>query len=209
MNKDKKKKGKLKYIIGGIVLVLIIVFIVTSCHGSENPDIEEDYNVAFTVSKQDMSETINASGSIQSDAITTVTSDLTGQKVTGVYVEVGDTVTKGQKIATVDVTELKNDLADMKKAYNKEQKQLKDAYDTAVANTDDKEDALDIKQELKAIKSKEKVDIEKYLFISSNAQTVPARRATAIAAAGLNQNPLPAEKNSLSKKHFKVPETDA
>ena len=134
MNKDKKKKGKLKYIIGGIVLVLIIVFIVTSCHGSENPDIEEDYNVAYTVSKQDMSETINASGSIQSDAITTVTSDLTGQKVTGVYVEVGDTVTKGQKIATVDVTELKNDLADMKKAYNKEQKQLKEAYDEAVAD---------------------------------------------------------------------------
>ena len=134
MSKEKSKKSKIKYIIFGIIAVLIIVFIVKSCSSTTEPDIEEDYNVAYTVSKQDMSETINASGSIQSDAITTVTSDLTGQKVTGVYVEVGDTVTKGQKIATVDVTELKNDLADMKKAYNKEQKQLKEAYDEAVAD---------------------------------------------------------------------------
>ena len=143
MSKEKTKKSKIKYFIFGIIAVLIIVFIVKSCSSTTEPDIEEDYNVAYTVSKQDMSETINASGSIQSDAITTVTSDLTGQKVTGVYVEVGDTVTKGQKIATVDVTELKNDLADMKKAYNKEQKQLQDAYDEAVANTDDKEAALE------------------------------------------------------------------
>ena len=134
MSKEKTKKSKIKYIIFGIIAVLIIVFIVKSCSSTTEPDIEEDYNVAYTVSKQDMSETINASGSIQSDAITTVTSDLTGQKVNGVYVEVGDTVTKGQKIATVDVTELKNDLADMKKAYNKEQKQLKEAYDEAVAD---------------------------------------------------------------------------
>ena len=143
MSKEKTKKSKIKYIIFGIIAVLIIVFIVKSCSSTTEPDIEEDYNVAYTVSKQDMSEYINATGSIQSDAITTITSDLTGQKVTGVYVEVGDTVTKGQKIATVDVAELKNDLADMKKAYNKEQKQLKEAYDEAVANTDDKEDALE------------------------------------------------------------------
>ena len=133
MSKEKTKKSKIKYIIFGIIAVLIIVFIVKSCSNTTEPDIEEDYNVAYTVSKQDMSETINASGSIQSDAITTVTSDLTGQKVTGVYVEVGDTVTKGQKIATVDVTELKNDLADMKTAYNKEQKSLKAALAEAEA----------------------------------------------------------------------------
>lgn len=131
MNKDKKKKGKLKYIIGGIVLVLIIVFIVSSFHGSENPDIDEDYNIAYSVEKQDMSEYINATGSIASDAITTVTSDLTGQKVTAVYVEIGDNVTKGQKIATVDVSSLKSDLADLKKAYNKEQQSLKEALTEA------------------------------------------------------------------------------
>ena len=107
MSKEKTKKSKIKYIIFGIIAVLIIVFIVKSCSSTTEPDIEEDYNVAYTVSKQDMSEYINATGSIQSDAITTITSDLTGQKVTGVYVEVGDTVTKGQKIATVDVAELK------------------------------------------------------------------------------------------------------
>lgn len=134
MNKDKKKKGKLKYIIGGIVLVLIIVFIVTSCHGTENLDIDEDYNIAYSVEKQDMSEYINATGSIASDAITTVTSDLTGQKVTAVYVEIGDNVTKGQKIATVDVSSLKTELNDIKTAYNKEQKTLKEAYEDALAD---------------------------------------------------------------------------
>ncbi len=115
----KKKKG---LIIGGVLLVAVIV-----CGCIFLPRIfskqvtyagnERQVNTV-TLEKMDLTESVSATGTIETASSDTVSADVQNVTVKDVLVSVGDTVTKGQKLVSFDKTELKEALSEAKEDYS-------------------------------------------------------------------------------------------
>lgn len=87
----------------------------------------EDLTLARTVSltKGSLDSTVSVSGVVRSNTVSTVTTTLTS-KVTAVNVAVGDKVSKGDVICTLDTTEIDKQIADKQQQIGDANKQLQD-----------------------------------------------------------------------------------
>jgi multidrug efflux pump subunit AcrA (membrane-fusion protein) len=92
------------------------------------PAAEVDLSLARTVTltKGNLDESISVSGVVASASVTTVTTTLTGAKVTAVNVKVGDTVKKGDTIAILDSSEIDQEIAARRKALAQANAELQD-----------------------------------------------------------------------------------
>ena len=91
---------------------------------------------SYTVEEQNLSEHISVSGSIASDSITNESTELVGVKVKKVYVQVGDSVDKGDILVEYDVSSLREQLSKAQANEKSAKSGLQKAYDDAVAARD-------------------------------------------------------------------------
>ena len=128
-----------KHIKGIVILVIIaalivcgVIFIPKLLSGkkAEGNVTQQINTVALT--KMDLTESVSATGTIESASTATVSADVQGVTVKDVLVEVGDTVTKGQKLVTFDKSELNEALENAEADYNdaktEASQDLQDAY---------------------------------------------------------------------------------
>lgn len=92
-----------RYFLGAIVLAVILGL--SGCQGQSQQTSEKPQTV--TVTRGDLNATVNAAGVIQAHTVAAVPFQTSGQ-VQEIYVQVGDAVKAGQKLAQLDTTELEN-----------------------------------------------------------------------------------------------------
>ena len=116
----KKRTGLIIFLvillIAGIVAGIIFIpklFGSSKSSGMKMPQIN-----TVKLEKKDLTESVSATGTIESAKTTTVSADVQSITVKKVLVEVGDTVTEGQKLVTFDKSELKSALKDAEDSYN-------------------------------------------------------------------------------------------
>ena len=105
---------------------------------------EENLAYARTVflKKEDLNESVNVSGIVQSAKVSSVTTSLSN-KVTALNVKVGDHVNKGDVICTLDDTDIRRAIQDKEKEMGEEKQRLQDAYNKASAQVEEARRAKD------------------------------------------------------------------
>ena len=95
----KKKSNKLWYIIGGIALAFILFLVIGKQQGWIGK--ENVTEVEFSpVVKQNLTETVSASGKIQPELEVKISPDVSGE-IIALYIEEGDSVQKGQLLLKI------------------------------------------------------------------------------------------------------------
>ena len=108
------KTHKLRFgILLGIILLVIggIIFFVTRKNGSDNASKKNAQNT-LVLSRQTLSESISATGTVESAKSKTISANVNGLEIQSVKVKVGDKVTKGQTILTFDQSDLEESLTE-------------------------------------------------------------------------------------------------
>ena len=105
---------------------------------------EENLAYARTVflKKEDLNESVNVSGVVQSAQVSSVTTGLSN-KVTALNVKVGDQVNKGDVICTLDDADIRKAIQDKEKEIGEEKQRLQDAYNKAAAQVEEARRAKD------------------------------------------------------------------
>ena len=144
----KKKSPQAKAgIIAFIVVMAVLVFYVA--YSNLKPADPVEYELV-KAEYGTITDTLDVSGTVESG----VTEDmlaLDGVFVEEVFVNVGDTVKKGDKIATFNVSGVSSYLTDAKKAYDKALKEYNDAAGASKTNGDRK---AEIEKEIEAVNGK-------------------------------------------------------
>lgn len=104
----------------------------------------ENLSYARTVflKKEDLNESVNVSGIVQSAQVSSVTTGLSN-KVTSLNVKVGDYVNKGDVICTLDDADIRRAIQDKEKEIGEEKQRLQEAYNKAVTQVDEARRAKD------------------------------------------------------------------
>lgn len=104
----------------------------------------ENLSYARTVflKKEDLHESVNVSGIVQSAQVSSVTTGLSN-KVTSLNVKVGDHVNKGDVICTLDDADIRRAIQDKEKEIGEEKQRLQEAYNKAVTQVDEARRAKD------------------------------------------------------------------
>lgn len=107
----RKRKKRIKSLIGWLVVIFIVALVLfwfLKMKKESEAQIEAlqnaNSNIEYTVSKSKYVKTIDISGNVEAYNKQEANFRASGA-VTGVFVQVGDTVTKGQVLATIDDTE--------------------------------------------------------------------------------------------------------
>lgn len=151
------KKKKVIIIILVVVVVIIIGVNVLKEAASSVDFFNDSYYQLYTVKNQEFGETATMSGKVSSDAVVNVTSNLTGVKVNTLNIEIGDTVQKGDIIATLDVNDLQRELNELVNEEKSEKTTHQKVLDRAISNRDRSLEQLQktidtIKKELDGLK---------------------------------------------------------
>jgi RND family efflux transporter MFP subunit len=132
-----KKKKNFKPLIIVLIIIGIIVFGISGCVSKFKKAISEfQLYDSYTVDEQNLSEHISVSGHIASDSVVNESSELVGVKVKKVYVQVGDTVDKGDILVEYDVSSYQDQLNKALAAEKKAKSGLQKAYNDAVSARD-------------------------------------------------------------------------
>ena len=104
----------------------------------------ENLSYARTVflKKEDLNESVNVSGIVQSAQVSSVTTGLSN-KVTSLNVKVGDHVNKGDVICTLDDADIRRAIQDKEKEIGEGKQRLQEAYNKAVTQVDEARRAKD------------------------------------------------------------------
>ncbi len=140
-HKRRKKKVRVSQVIKIIVILLLIGGIVTAATIYFKDRIKEKYATtsdtgikSATVESSSISTTVYGTGRLQDDE--TKTQDIPeGVKLSEVKVEVGDSVTKGQEIALVDLSSVMSAMSETQASIDSLDTQLKDAADEEIEDT--------------------------------------------------------------------------
>ncbi|MCM2270939.1 MAG: efflux RND transporter periplasmic adaptor subunit [candidate division Zixibacteria bacterium] len=97
-------KKKLWLIIGGVVIVGAIIVLNFTSDSKQKTEVN-----AQTVARQDLTETVSASGRIQPKSKVNITAEVSG-KVIALPVKEGDTVRAGDLLVLIDTIQAKSDL---------------------------------------------------------------------------------------------------
>lgn len=140
------KKLKKHKLLCGIVLLLFLIVLVVAIllitkKNNSNSSTDRRQQSTIRLAKMDLTKSVSATGTIASKKTKTVSANVNGLTVKSVAVSIGDSVTKGDTLATFDKSDLQDTLADAKENLADTQsevshsiasakKQLADAKDT-------------------------------------------------------------------------------
>ena len=114
-----------------------------------------------TLSKMDLVTSISATGSLESAKTKSVSASANNMEVEKVYVSIGDTVKKGDKLIAFNTEDLEENLADVKENLAEVKEEQADAVSEAEESvTEAKEDYQSAKNEYKTAKNDERVIAE-------------------------------------------------
>ena len=135
-----KTKKKVWFILAIVIVLLLVAFLLWKSGSSnktisnEKPDNAEttEQKAALTVTvvqpeKQNWKQTFTANGNIAAWQEVVIGSELSGQRLTRVNVNVGDEVKRGQVLAEINSDTIRADLAAAKASYAEAQAVLADA----------------------------------------------------------------------------------
>ncbi|MDR1851768.1 MAG: biotin/lipoyl-binding protein, partial [Propionibacteriaceae bacterium] len=159
MPKPKKKRHIVRWIVIAAVVIAIPVgyFVYQAVFNRPQIDFTQTVTRTATVEKQDFSETVGVDGTLAPQTKAELSFTVNG-KVTSVKVAVGDKVKKGAVLATIDSTELQNqvdlaqaDLESAQASYNDTSSSDSSQRKAAQAQVDAAQASLDVaKENLKA-----------------------------------------------------------
>lgn len=140
-HKRRKKRVRVSQVIKIIVILLLIGGIVTAATIYFKDRIKEKYATtsdtgikSATVESNSISTTVYGTGRLQDDE--TKTQEIPeGVKLSEVKVEIGDSVTKGQEIALVDLSSVMSAMSETQASIDSLDTQLKDAADEEIEDT--------------------------------------------------------------------------
>lgn len=172
--KGKMKKRKVLIIV--IVIVLVVVGVATAIVMKNKKSQQKAKGTmtqkqsTISLGKMDLTTSISATGTIQSERSKMVSADVNGVEVTSVKVSVGDEVKKGDVLVTFDESDLQESLSDAKE-------NLSDAEDEAARNLSSaKEQLSDAKETYRDEKEKLAEDIsdakEELTFVKKQVTTL-------------------------------------
>ena len=165
--KPKKKKTKTIIIVVVIAVVLVLLLLIGSAIKKISAGIQEQMDAMmsgeeelYTVERQDVQQEITTSGTVVGVETDAYTSPVTA-KVQDIFVEVGQTVKKGDVLLSYDTSELGDNLAKVKLQAQSERAAGNEGFEQAAEAASKakaaKENAKDIKSDTKDVKK----DIEK------------------------------------------------
>ena len=113
------KKHKVVVMVSAAVLIvaLVVVFVVPGIFSRKRSEGTVTKQNTIKLEKMNLTDSVSATGTIESAKSTTVSADVQNIEVKSVLVNVGDKVTKGQKLITFDKSDLKQALDDAKEEY--------------------------------------------------------------------------------------------
>lgn len=171
------KKHKVASIIIALIVVIGIVAGVMFWKGKQRMDKTfagmKTQSSSLTLEKMDLTESISATGTIESSKTKTISASINDVEVKKVHVKVGDTVKKGATLVTFDKSDLQSNLSEAQETLSdaiedgndsiaSAQEKLSDAREEY---TDAKEDALDdieeAKEAVKTAKTSEEKEMAK------------------------------------------------
>lgn len=181
------KKKSLKAKIGIIAFIIfMIVLVAYVLYSNFKPEPPAEYEIA-EVNYGSIVDTLDVSGTVISGVSENFTA-IEGVTVEEVLVKVGDRVSKGDKLASFNVSGVSKYLTDAKKEYDKALKEYNDAKSSSDANTSKKakleKDIAAKKSEITALEK----EIEKLQTAVENAepvtetQSIPQEQIDAITA---------------------------
>ena len=141
----KKKRGtKFKIAVGGVVVIALaggIFMGVRTLHAGKTPSEEMVKQSTITLAKMNLTDSISASGTIESKKSRSVSAEVNDVEVAKVYVKVGDEVKKGDKLAAFDTASLESSLSDAEDSLSdaetsaaSEVSSAQEQYDSAVSD---------------------------------------------------------------------------
>ncbi len=144
--KKKPLKVKVGIIAGILVIALLLAYVLYS---NFKPDDLVQYELS-KAQKGTITDSLDVNGTVTS-GVTENYLAIEGVIVEEVFVNVGDTVKKGDKLATFNVSGAAQYLNDAKSAYDKALKEYNDTKNTSDTNTDRK---AEIEKEIKVLDGK-------------------------------------------------------
>ena len=141
----KKKRGKkFKLIVGGVAAAVVVVGVVIGVRMIRAKNTSPAGAVkqsTTTLTKIDLTDSISASGTIESKKTRSVTAQVNDVTVQKIYVKVGDEVKKGDKLVSFDsdslsesLSEAQDSLQDVQSSAASEVESAQEQYDTAVSD---------------------------------------------------------------------------
>ena len=169
--KKKSLKAKIGIIAGALAIILLLVYVLYSNFKPEPPVEYEVSKVTYGT----ITDYLDVSGTVES-GLTDSFVAIQGVVVEEVFVDVGDSVKKGDKIATFNVTAATEYLNKAKAEYDKALSEYNDTISSSETNANRKNE---IKTELEklssqvAAKEKEVADLTAQIESSSTGETAP------------------------------------
>lgn len=142
------KKSKTKKIVWSVIAVILVVAIIVAAIVVGNSKKKTEVSLT-TISTSNIIQTVNSTGEVTSGLKKDYTPG-TIATVKEVFVKVGDSVSKGDKLATFDTSNLDTQVANLGSTYRDAQT----AYNTAVKNQNDAKAQLNsINSQIDALQS--------------------------------------------------------
>lgn len=126
-----KKKKIIIGVVAAVLIVVVIVVIKMSSSGGGTDVATETGTQVEPLAKHDMSASINATGTVESQNVVSVTTDLTS-KCTQLNVALGDYVEAGEVLCVFDDTDIKSQISDLEAQASSAEKLA--AKNTEIAN---------------------------------------------------------------------------
>lgn len=151
----KSNRRKKKWIlVMAVAVILVAAVLIMKNRRSTSAGTEQQKVQTEEVSRRDLSKSVGATGTIVSKKSRDLSVNLTEAEVKKVYVSVGDTVKKGDKLIKFDTSEAEENLADAKTALDKANQKnrlaeadadrsVSDAYSTQSYQIETAKDAKD------------------------------------------------------------------
>ena len=138
-------KKKIIAIIAAVLVVVIVIGAVIISRNAASNDSENNTSVTKTeeVAIRDLSESVGATGTIVSLKSRDVTVSLTDTEIKTIDVKVGDKVKQNDVLASLDVSDAEENLANAKTALSNAQKRNQQSLDDAQRTLDNAEKARD------------------------------------------------------------------
>ena len=143
------KKSNKKKVIIPVCILLVVAVVAASVVGISQKNKTVTVSLA-TIGTDDIVEDINATGTVSSGAVREYSAATIAQ-CDQVYVKVGDTVKKGDKLATFKTDELDSEIASLQVTYN----DAASAYNTALKTQRENEKKLgEVNKKIKPLEKK-------------------------------------------------------
>ena len=141
--KNKKKKWIIIVIVVLLVLALVLGFFFFRRKAKEQVFENFSYVRTVTLGYSNLQETVVASGTIESQATSTISAKTNDATVSKINYKVGDYVKEGDIVIELDTTNIYKQIDKQNEKVEEQKQSLQDRYDNAQEDYDDAEDEYD------------------------------------------------------------------